>query len=174
MSVISIPIERLIFGNEHWRSYRAIQEMEIYCDLLEGLQEREHSLETRGKTEEVTLESVATVISSYAFEIGIKSLWALDNSPRCVPHKHDLLFLFDGLKAETKESLRQLEFTRNELVDCPKPFFSNRYSMEKGDRTIFVYQPQFLRSLSKLVQGKLEETRVTLINPPKRVSGPPP
>ena len=167
MSGISIPIERLLFGNEHWRPHRAIREMEIYCDLLDGLQERVHSLKTPGKAEEAALSNVDSVISSYAFEIGMKSLWALDNTPRCVPHTHDLLSLFDELKAETKESLRQLELTRNELVNYSTPFFSNRYSMEKGNRDFTAYQPQFLRSLSKLVQERLEETKKTLASPPK-------
>ena len=167
MGIIPIPVERLIFGNEHWRSYRAIQEMEIYCDLLEVLQERHDSLETRGKSEEAALANVEAVISSYAFELGMKSLWALDNSPSRVPHKHDLLSPFNELKAETKESLRLLELTENEFAICPKPFFSNRYSMEEGDRTIFVYPPQLLRSLAKLVQERLEETRKTVAIPPK-------
>ena len=167
MAIISIPIVRLIFGNEHWRSNRAISEVEIYCDLLEGLQLRHESLATRGKGEEAALTSVDAVISSYAFEIGMKSLWALDNSPKCVPHTHNLLTLFDDLKAETKKSLKQLVLTRYELADCPEPFFSNRFSMEKGNRTSTVYQPQFLRSLSKLVQEKIAQTRYELLRPPK-------
>ena len=51
MSTISIPIERIVFGNEHWRSYRAIDEIEVYCDILGNLQTRIDSLETRYKDE---------------------------------------------------------------------------------------------------------------------------
>ena len=51
MSFSSIPEDRLVFGNEHWRSSRAIDEIEVYCDLLENLQDRRDSLETRGKDE---------------------------------------------------------------------------------------------------------------------------
>ena len=82
MPVNAIPIERFMFGNEHWRSNRAIDEIEVYCDLLDILQERIEALQTRGKDEEVTLTNVKSVISSYAFEIGVKSLWALDNPER--------------------------------------------------------------------------------------------
>ena len=78
MTIISVSFERFAFGNEHWRSYRAMDEIEIYCDLLENLQDRIDSLETRGKDEEVTLCNVQAVISSYAFEIAMKSLWALE------------------------------------------------------------------------------------------------
>ena len=35
MKTVSIPIERLMFGNEHWRSHLAIDEVEVYCDLLD-------------------------------------------------------------------------------------------------------------------------------------------
>ena len=55
MPTISMPIERFLFGNEHWRSYRAIDEIEIYCDLLEILQDRVDSLETTGKDQEAAL-----------------------------------------------------------------------------------------------------------------------
>ena len=102
MSTISMPIERFLFGNEHWRSYRAINEIEIYCDILENLQNRIDSLETRYKDEEVTLTNVQAVISSYAFEIAMKSLWALDNPADPVPHTHCLPTIFDGLKEETR------------------------------------------------------------------------
>ena len=35
-----IPLERVLFGNEHWRSHRAINQIEIYCELLEHLQDK--------------------------------------------------------------------------------------------------------------------------------------
>ena len=44
MSTISMSIEQLLFVNERWRSNRAIDEMEIYCDLLKNLQERRRFL----------------------------------------------------------------------------------------------------------------------------------
>ena len=166
MSDISIPISRLVFGNEHWRSHRAIDEMEVYCELVGELYEKANSLETRGKDKEMALVNAAAVISSYAFEIGMKSLWALDNSSKPVPHKHNLLFFFNGLKAETKESLKQLGLTRDEIKKSPEPFLRNRYSMEEGSRTVFVSQPQFLRSLSKLLQKKLEKELKEMRRPP--------
>ena len=106
MATISIPMERFLFGNEQWRSYRAINEVEIYCDLLKNLQDRIDSLVTRGKDEEVTLTNVQAVISSYAIEIAMKSLWALDNPAECVPHKHNLVIIFDGLQEDTVRSLK--------------------------------------------------------------------
>ena len=108
----TIPFERFLFGNENWRSHRAICEMEIYCDLLENLQDRIDSLETRGKDDEVALTNVQAVISSYAFEIALKSFWALDNPAECVPHSHEVTSIFDELKEETKKSLKQFQLTR--------------------------------------------------------------
>ena len=166
MSFISIPIDRLLFGNEYWRSYRAIDEVEVYCNVLENLQDEVDSLETRGKDEEVTLINVQAVISSYAFEVAIKSLWALDNSSALVPHKHDLLLFFDGLKEETVKSLEQLHLTRKILEYCPKPFFSNRYSMENSNRVITVYPTRLLRPLVQLLKDKLEESKQAILKPP--------
>ena len=165
MASISMPIERFLFGNEHWRSYRAIDEIEIYCDLLENLQGRIDSLETRGKDEEATLRNAQAVISSYAFEIAIKSLWALDNPAK--PHGHDLVTIFDGLKEETVRSLKGLQLTRKMVEDFPTPFVANRYSMEKKSRDIMVYEAWFLRSLIPLIRDKIEETRKALLNPPQ-------
>ena len=153
MPVVSIPVERLIFGNEHWRSNRAVDEIQIYCDLLDVLQGKIESLETRHKDEEVALINVQAVISSYSIEIAMKSLWALDNSPKVVLPKHDLLYFFDGLKDETVASLNQLQFTRKILEGSPKPFISNRYSMECSGRDITVYPSRFLRPLAELLRN---------------------
>ena len=62
-------------------------------------------LDTRGK-EEDTLINVQAVISSYAVEIAMKSLWALDNPTESIPHTHDLVVILKGLKEETVKSLR--------------------------------------------------------------------
>lgn len=167
METISIPIERFLFGNEHWRSYRAIDEIEVYCDLLEELQGKIDSLGTREKDEEVTLINVQAVISSYALEIAMKSLWALDHPTKCVPHKHNLVKLFDGLKKETVASLKKCGLTRNTLDIFPTPFVTNRYSMEEKSRKITVYGAQFLRPFIPLIRDKIEETRKALLNPPQ-------
>ena len=164
MSVTSIPIERFLFGNEHWRSYRAIDEIGVYCDLLDNLQAKIDSLKTRGKDDEVTLVNVQAVISSYAVEIAMKSLWALDNSPATPPRGrdgHDLLIMFDGLKKETVESLGRFQLTRKVLEDFPSPFPSNRYSMEASSRDIVVYEAGFLRSLAQLMRDKLDQAKAT-------------
>ena len=167
MPTISMPIERFFFGNEHWRSNRAIDEIEIYCDLLENLQDRIDSLETRGKDEEATLINVQAVMSSYAVEIAMKSLWALDNPAESVPHIHNLAIIFDGLKDATVRSLKLLQLTREVLETQPSPFFSNRYSMECSSRDITVYQTRFLRSLIQLLKDKVAETREALRKPPQ-------
>ena len=159
MPVGAIPTDRFLFGNEHWRSNRAIDEIEVYCDLLDVLQERIETLQTRGKDEEVTLTNVKAVISSYAFEIGLKSLWALDHPTDSVPTTHDLLELYDRLSEETVDSLNRLHMTKEAFVNWPKPFISNRYSMESGSRDITVYQTGFLRSLAQLLKDKLQKTR---------------
>ena len=168
MPDISIPIERLVFGNEHWRSHRAIDEIRIYCDLLDSLQARIDSLKTRGKDEELTLVNVQAVISSYAVEIAMKSLWVLDNSPSTLhrgPKGHDLLWMFDRLKEETVNSLGRIQLTREALEAFRSPFPSNRYSMECGSRDIAVYHAGFLRQIAQLLENKLDKTRNELILP---------
>ena len=160
--ITRISLEQFMFGNRHWRSYRAVDEIEVYCDLLENLQDRIDSLETRGKDEEVTLRNVQAVISSYAFEIAMKSLWALDNSEKSVPHEHDLPLFFDGLQEETVQVLKHLQVTREILEVKPKPFMSNRYSMEDRNRTIRVFSFETLRPLAQLLRDKVEESRKSL------------
>ena len=167
MTTNCIPIERFLFGNEHWRSYHAINETEVYCDILDNLQARIDSLEVRGKDEGVTLTNVQAVISGYAIEIAMKSLWALDNSPKTVPHEHNLAIIFDGLKEETVKSLQQLQLTRKDLESSPQPFLSNRYSMEHSRRSVTIYKTEFLRSLIDLLREKLEETKEALFKPTK-------
>ena len=167
MPTISISSKRFLFGSEHWRSYKAINEIKIYCDLLDILQDRISSLETRGKDEEITLTNVQAVISSYAVEIAMKSFWALDNPTDPIPHTHNLVIIFDGLKEETVRSLKPLQLNREVLQNWPKPFVSNRYSMESGSRDITVYQTRFLRSLMQLLRERIDETREALLKPPQ-------
>ena len=63
--------------------------IEVYCDQARS----PDKIDTRHAAREIAL---LRVISSYAFEIAMKSLWALD--PKKVPKKHDLLKLLNGLK----------------------------------------------------------------------------
>ena len=151
MTAISIPIERLVYGNEHWRSCRAVHELKVYCDLQDTLQDtlqdRRESLEERGKSDENPIISVQAVISSYAIEIAMKSLWELDNTPKPMPRTHNLLCIFDELAQETVDALRQLQLTKKEFESVPNPFYSNRYSMEAGTRNVSVYSTQLIRSL---------------------------
>ena len=168
MTSIAIPVGRFLFGNEHWRSNRAIDEIGVYSDLLDELQDRIDSLEVRGKDEETALVNAQAVISSYAVEIAMKSLWALDNSPATVPRGregHNLLGMFERLKEETAESLGRLQLTREVLKECPSPFPSNRYSMECGSRDIVVYDAGFLRQLAQVLRDKLDQTRKELLSP---------
>ena len=165
MPTISIPIERFLFGNEHWRSQRAIDEIKIYCDLLEFLQDRLDCLVTRGKSEEVTLTNAQAVISSYAVEIGLKSLWALDNPANEVPKTHNLAKLYQELKPETVEGLCGLGLTHDEIQESSSPFVTNRYSMEERCRDIVVFRTEFLELLAQLVQSRLEESRKALFRP---------
>ncbi len=40
MTATSMSLEKLFFVNEDWHSTYAIDEIEIYCDLLEHLQKK--------------------------------------------------------------------------------------------------------------------------------------
>ena len=164
---ISMPTEKLMFVNEHWLSYRAADEIEVYCDVFEFLERRIESLETRGKDEEITLLNVQAVTTSYALEIAIKSLWAIDHPDDCVPHIHDLLELFDGLNEDTVKALERLHWTRSVVKGYPKPFFSNRYSMEDANGASTVVYPSLtLRPLAQLLRDKVEEARKELFKLP--------
>ena len=165
----SFSLEQFMHGHDYWRSHRAISEIEIYCVLLESVQDRIDSLETHGEYQEAALRNVQAVLSSYALEVAMKSFWALDHPTERVPHTHKLPRIFggykskkeeyDGLKEETKKSLAQYDLV-SELFDrFPEPFYTNRYSMEGSGREIVRYPVDFLRSLNVALKEKLEESR---------------
>ncbi|MYE40258.1 MAG: hypothetical protein F4X27_08535 [Chloroflexi bacterium] len=134
-----------------------------------------------GRREGAAMVSVQAVISSYALEIGLKSLWALDNAPKSaersgdkVPHIHYLLTIFGGLSEETKEKLEEIGLTRSALEEFPKPFFSNRYSMESRSNSLVSYDSGFLRKLGQLLEETLDLRRKEMLLPPgKGVIGDP-
>ena len=132
---------------------------------MEHLEGRIDDLATRGAAEDLTLINVQAVISSYAVEIAMKSLWALDHPSKPVPHIHDLVKIFDGLKKETVKALEGLQLTRQVLQEMPTPFTNNRYSMEHGDRDISVYPAPFLREVTQLLSDKLRESKKSLFKP---------
>ena len=167
MSIRTIPITRsALIGHEYWRSYRAIDEIEVYCDLLDILAHRRTGQENQVRKRRATLFNVEAVISSYALEVGLKSLWALDNPKGIVRILgHNLDKAYDGLKPGTIDSLKLLGLTREGLAKVPKPFESNRYSMESSGREISVYDSGFLRRLAQLLSDRLDQTRKELISP---------
>ena len=169
MPASSRSLEKLLFVNEDWRSRYAIDEIEVYCDLLEHLQNKIDSLETGDKNQKSALINVQAVTSSYAFELAMKSLWALDNPDKPVPHTHDLVEIFAGLKEETVKALEGYELSLKVLKRTPEPFSSNRYSMESGrvESPKTVYKTPFLRALAQLLRDKLEDSRATLLKSPK-------
>ena len=146
-------------GHDYWRSHRAISEIEIYCVLLESVQDRIDSLETHGKEEEAALRNVQAVLSSYALEVALKSFRALDHPTKSVPRTHKLPRIFRGLKEETKKSLAQYNLVSESFDRFPEPFYTNRYSMEGSGREIATYPVDFLRSLNVALKEKLEESR---------------
>ena len=150
-----------------WLPHRAIDEIEVYSELLEHLQDRIDSLETRGRDEEGTLTNVYAVISSYAVEIAMQSLWALDHLGEPVLRTHDIVELFDDLNDETRKSLEGFPLPRQVLEGTREPFFSNRYSMEHESRSVTLYHPLLLRKLTQLLRDTLEDrqedVRKTLI-----------
>ena len=116
-------ISKMLFSEyDPWHPHHAVNEIEIYCELLEHLQDRIDCLETRGRDEEVALLNVQAVISSYAIEIAMKSFWALDFPGECVPHTHDIVEIFDALKEETVKSLEGFQLTRQVLEGYAQAF----------------------------------------------------
>ena len=165
-------ISKMLFSKyDPWHPHHAVNEIEIYCELLEHLQDRIDCLETRGRDEEVALLNVQAVISSYAIEIAMKSFWALDHPGESVRYTHDLVKIFDDLKEETVKSLEGFQLTRQVLEGTPKPFISNRYSMEHDicstvhdgysmehdRRVVTLYRPLLLRKLAQILRDTLED-----------------
>lgn len=96
----------------------------------------------------------------------MKSLWALDN-PKGIVKKlgHNIEKVYDELKPDTVDSLRLLGLTREVLAKAPKPFESNRYSMECRNKKIAVFDAGFLRQLAQMLKDRLDQTRKELISP---------
>ena len=158
MTWIPFSKERFLFGNVDWRSHRAIREINVYCDLIEMVQGRIDSLESRGREEEIAFRNVQAVLSSYVLEVTMKSFWALDNPAECVPHTHHLPHIYEGFKEETKRTLAQYQLVKELFDRFPEPFFTNRYSMEGSTRDVVSYPVEFLRSLNLALKQKLEES----------------
>ncbi len=165
-------ISKRSFSKEDpWHPHHAINEIEVYSDLLDHLQDRIDCLKPRDGNERVALINVQAVLSSYAFEIAMKSLWALDHLYESVPHEHSVVKIFNGLKDETKKSLEEFQLTRQVLEGTPKPFVTNRYSMEheicstiqdgyymeRDRRSVTLYSQLLLRKLAQILRDKVKD-----------------
>ena len=159
----------VLYAYDPWHPYHAVNELEVYCELLEHLQDKIDCLEERGEGGKIALINVQAVLSSYAFEIAMKSLWSLDNPGEPICRTHDIVKIFDDLREETQKSLEELQLTRQLLKRTPKPFVSNRYSMENKNteddkytkehesRKVTLYYPPLLRGLRQLLRDTLED-----------------
>ena len=156
------PMTRILFGHDYWRSERAANEIDEYVKLLGKLDdEMDNIVSTSGRNvlsrqqEAIPKMTAYAVISGYALEVGIKSLWALEHPSEKVRRTHKLLGFYDQLTPSTKKTLRDMRLTRGELENCPNPFEANRYSMENGTKELMLHDPSFLKSLSLLIRSKL-------------------
>lgn len=100
--VLGLP-RRLIDVNENWSTTNAIEQIEVYCEVLEHL---EISDKSSSKDDRDARSNVRAVNSSYAFEIAMKSFWALDNPEDKMIYTHKLLEILNGLRKDTLESLK--------------------------------------------------------------------
>jgi hypothetical protein len=159
LMVKEIPFGRIAHGNEHWQVMWAMEEIEVYCGLLDHIDRQIATLDDPRGTDATTLRKAQALLSSYAFEIGMKSIWALDHPGDEVPKHHNLLKAYDDLSPETIIRLEALEFPRSVLTEYSEPFVENRYSMEPA-RTVFcIYTAVALRGLVGLLCERLEEVR---------------
>ena len=126
----SISVEKFFGGNENWDTSTAIDEIKVYCILIDHLDDKIDLLENSDKNEKSAMIMQA-VISSYAIELAMKSLCALDNPDNYVPHQHDLTKILEKLNTDTVKSLDHLS---HEELKSPAPFVSNRYLMENHKR----------------------------------------
>ena len=165
--IISIPFDQLVFGNPHWDTPKAIDELTVYSYLIDHLDHQIELLNIRHENEEVTLINVQSMLMAYALEIAIKSLWAMDNPDKCMRHNHDLLGFYRGLQSDTVTSLQDLGLTEDSLKRFPRPFETNRYSMEyttpeKYEKELVRVKASFLKQLGKLLRETLKKRREDL------------
>ena len=155
----SISVEKFFGGNEYWDTSTAIDEIKVYCILIDHLDDKIDLLENSDKNEKSAMINVQAVISSYAIELAMKSLCALDNPDNNVPHEHDLTKILEKLNTDTVKSLERLHLSHEELKRFPAPFVSNRYLMEydKRDSRIVVYPPPLLRELTQMLEDKIKD-----------------
>ena len=156
--------------NESWSTTNAIEQIEVYCEVLEHL---EMSDKSNSKSDRYARLNVRAVNSSYAFEIAMKSFWALDNPENEMTRTHKLLKIINGLREDTLESLKQIGVTRESICNGLKePFIFNRYSMERREiescDSITSYSPlmfcapytsQFLRDVNETLKKMLAKRR---------------
>ena len=164
---ISIPFDQVVFGNPHWDTPLAIDEIMVYSDLITHLDRQRELLNIHHENEEVALINVQSVLMAYALEIAIKSLWAMDNPGKCMRHTHNLLCFYKGLQSDTVTSLQDLGLTEDLLKKFPRPFETNRYSMEyktpeKYEKELVRVKASFLKQLGKLLREMLEKRREDL------------
>ena len=118
----SISVEKFFGGNEYWDTSTAIDEIKVYCILIDHLDDKIDLLENSDKNEKSAMINVQAVISSYAIELAMKSLCALDNPDNNVPHEHDLTKILEKLNTDTVKSLERLHLSHEELKRFPAPF----------------------------------------------------
>ena len=167
---ISIPFDQVVFGNPHWNTPLAIDEIMVYSDLITHLDRQRELLNIHHENEEVALFNVQSVLMAYALEIAIKSLWAMDNPDKRMCHTHNLLCFYKSLQFDTVTSLQDIGLTEDSLKTLkkfPRPFETNRYSMEYETPEQYEKKPvrvkaSFLKQLGKLLRETLEKRRENL------------
>ena len=164
---VSVPFDQLVFGNPHWDTLLAIDEIMVYSDLIDHLGRQIELLNIRHENEEVTLINVQSVLMAYALEIALKSLWAMDNPDKCMRHTHNLLYFHKGLQSDSVASLQALGLTEDSLKRFPRPFETNRYSMEfkrpeEYEKEKVRVKTSFLRQFGELLRETLNKRRKVL------------
>ena len=112
-----------------WNVFIAIDEIESFADLINEW-EKEISEIDRCNQKRFGLIDTQEIISSYAFEVAIKTLVWMDNPYKGFAPIHNLPELYKELKEDTKAGLEQIGITHQELKKNPMPVTSSRYSME--------------------------------------------
>ena len=144
---LNIPfLTRFVHISESWETVNAINQMDVHCELVEFL---EYKINTSSGSKKASYCDAAALISSYSFEIAMKSFWALDNPHHNVPRTHKLTKLLKGLNKDTKKELESIGINSKFLQKLPAPFIFNRYSMEKDKGVIIVTYPS--RHLQTLI-----------------------
>ena len=112
-----------------WCSLQAISELQGYCDLVSEWEKEIESTEVC-KDRKCALIDTTAIMSSYALEIAIKSLFPMDKFTCGSRVYTNLLKLYDNKDMKKIQDFKQAGITRQFLENNRAPFIEKLGSMD--------------------------------------------